>query len=78
MGLGSYVHTLSFVCPALHSCLRLSAILFAILFSILTVGSIQRSLYFCYIIHLALQDLQFCLQLMKAYMAETSCNQLFN
>ena len=74
MGLGSYVRTLSFVCPALRSCLRLSAILF----SILTVGSIQRSLYFCYIIHLALQDLQFCLQLMKAYMAETSCNQLFN
>ena len=34
-------HTLSSICPALRSCLRLSAILF----SILTVGSLRRSLH---------------------------------
>ena len=32
----------------------------------------------CYITHLTLQNLQFCLQLTKAYVDETSCNQLFD
>ena len=32
----------------------------------------------CYITHLTLQYLQLCTQLTKAYVAETSCNQLFD
>ena len=32
----------------------------------------------CYITQLTLQHFQFCMQLTKAYVAKTSCNQLFD